>query len=281
MKRSQDNTQGQTALLRGDTSVDTPAKNSLCCAAAGITALPCSTTEALTPHDKLREAATPDATLIAMRRPPAQPAVGYTHAWAVIDPYNEVPMQCKGCGALGSRDHADTGPCPSPYKSRGELLSALAALEQDKARLWDDVQALQTDSDATNELLLETLLERDTLRAKLAEPTRSAAQPHDDDWPKLEKPAKVGNGRFQAGVSSRLVVEAAQRQYEYEIRPPFETARNERLADSIATMVMEYIEGGLRMNLDWRSGLARIIQLRIARLLPEKPETILKLGETS
>ena len=36
-----------------------------------------------------------------------------------------------------------------------------------------------------------------------------------DGWPKLTKPARVGNGTFGVGVSARLVVEAAQRQHEY------------------------------------------------------------------
>ena len=79
MKHSQNNTQCQAALLCDNSGVDTPVKNSLCCVAAGITALPSSTTEVLTPHEKLREAATPDATLIAQNRPPAQHVVGYTH----------------------------------------------------------------------------------------------------------------------------------------------------------------------------------------------------------
>ena len=39
------------------------------------------------------------------------------------------------------------------------------------------------------------------------------------DWPKLEKPALVSAGTFGVGVSSRLVVEAAQRQYEYKTNP--------------------------------------------------------------
>lgn len=46
-----------------------------------------------------------------------------------------------------------------------------------------------------------------------------------DAWPKLDKPAKVGPGRFQVGVSSRLVVEAAQRQYKYEVIPEKEAIR--------------------------------------------------------
>lgn len=48
-------------------------------------------------------------------------------------------------------------------------------------------------------------------------------------WPKLEQPAKVGGVRFSAGVSSRLVVEAAQRLYEFESTPEQEAERIERL----------------------------------------------------
>lgn len=57
--------------------------------------------------------------------------------------------------------------------------------------------------------------------------TRPADQPvlASDQWPKLEKPALVGAGRFSVGLSARLVVEAAQRHYEYEITPENETLR--------------------------------------------------------
>ncbi len=48
-------------------------------------------------------------------------------------------------------------------------------------------------------------------------------------WPKLEHPAKVGGVRFSAGVSSRLVVEAAQRLYEFESTPEKEAERIEQL----------------------------------------------------
>ncbi|HGM5695299.1 TPA: hypothetical protein ACKPZN_001704 [Pseudomonas aeruginosa] len=48
-------------------------------------------------------------------------------------------------------------------------------------------------------------------------------------WPKLEQPANVGGVRFSAGVSSRLVVEAAQRLYEFESTPEKEAERIERL----------------------------------------------------
>ena len=80
MKHSQGTTQRQAALLCDKSGVDAPVRNSLCCLAAGITALPSITTDLLTPHEKLREAAPPDATLIAQDRPLAQPVVGYTQS---------------------------------------------------------------------------------------------------------------------------------------------------------------------------------------------------------
>ncbi|MFW4573958.1 hypothetical protein ACOAP4_26350, partial [Pseudomonas aeruginosa] len=63
-------------------------------------------------------------------------------------------------------------------------------------------------------------------RAALAQPSPAQAR---STWPKLEKPAQVGGGRFSAGVSSRLVVEAAQRLYEFESTPEKEAERIERL----------------------------------------------------
>lgn len=80
MKTDQYNTEAMPALLRATASVDTPVTNSPCCAAAGITALPQATAEARIPHEKLRGASTPDATLIAQDRPLAQPVVGYTQS---------------------------------------------------------------------------------------------------------------------------------------------------------------------------------------------------------
>ena len=60
-----------------EASVTTQETNSLCCAAAGITAPLSTTAEAQTPHEKLRGAAAIDAALIAQNGPPAQPAEGY------------------------------------------------------------------------------------------------------------------------------------------------------------------------------------------------------------
>lgn len=75
----QDVTEVTPASLREVRDVDAQKTKSLCCEAAGIISPLSSPAEALIPHDKLREAAPADATLIAKNRPHAQPAVGYTH----------------------------------------------------------------------------------------------------------------------------------------------------------------------------------------------------------
>ena len=67
------------ALLRNTSGIDTPLKNSLCCAAAGITKAFRATAGMLIPHIKLREAAHLNAPLNAKNRPLAQLVVGYTH----------------------------------------------------------------------------------------------------------------------------------------------------------------------------------------------------------
>lgn len=66
-----------SALLRNASGITAPVKNSLCCAASGITKALIATAGVLIPHKKLREAAQIDAPLNAKNRPPAQPVVGY------------------------------------------------------------------------------------------------------------------------------------------------------------------------------------------------------------
>lgn len=61
----------------------------------------------------------------------------------------------------------------------------------------------------------------------------SPPAPVADAWQKLDKPAKVGAVRFQAGVSSRLVVEAAQRRYVYDVTPENEALRIAKVADLV------------------------------------------------
>lgn len=67
------------ALLRETACVDTQKTKSLCCAAAGIISISSAATDLQTPHDRLRQAAPPDTTLIASYRSPAQHVKGYTH----------------------------------------------------------------------------------------------------------------------------------------------------------------------------------------------------------
>ena len=78
MKHSLTNRLPLSALLRNASGIAAPVKNSLCCAAAGITKAFRATAGGLIPHIKLREAAHLDAPLNAQNRPPAQPVVGYT-----------------------------------------------------------------------------------------------------------------------------------------------------------------------------------------------------------
>lgn len=85
MKNQQHYTGDLPALLPAADGVDTLETNSLCCAAAGITAPFSATAEAFLPDEKLREAALADATLNAQERALAQPVVGYTHAPGTIE----------------------------------------------------------------------------------------------------------------------------------------------------------------------------------------------------
>lgn len=50
---------------------------------------------------------------------------------------------------------------------------------------------------------------------------------------KLTKPALVGNTRFGVGVGARLVVERAQREYEYQVTPEKEAERIKRGQEQI------------------------------------------------
>ncbi len=103
MKNHQDNANAQPALLRTAGSVNTLETNSLCCVAAGIIAPPSATAEALIPHEKLRGAALSDATLTTSQRSLAQPALGYTHAFATIEvPQEKKTGRCDGpTGLIG------------------------------------------------------------------------------------------------------------------------------------------------------------------------------------
>jgi hypothetical protein len=73
------------ALQPAKSDVTTQKTKSFCCKAAGIIKPFSATKEVHIPHEKLRRAATTDATLIARDCPPAQPAQGYTQSMVLCD----------------------------------------------------------------------------------------------------------------------------------------------------------------------------------------------------
>lgn len=140
---------------------------------------------------------------------------------------------CQNCDA--ALPPKDICTCPSGDGSLRHPCPAHPAVEQaggdERVIGWRErILAAHPNSDPgfwTDALLVEHMAaEIADLRAALAHPSPTQAEQH---WPKLEQPAKVGGVRFSAGVSSRLVVEAAQRLYKFESTPEKEAGRIERL----------------------------------------------------
>ncbi|WP_235538254.1 hypothetical protein [Pseudomonas aeruginosa] len=150
--------------------------------------------------------------------------------------------------------------CPSGDGSLVHPCPAHPAVEQAGGDRWDALQSIMEWTAAENIPDDRKLcLIRNAARAALAQPSQSQYEASFEEWlanelegedghpvpaavcdialarrafnhwPKLEQPAKVGGVRFSAGVSSRLVVEAAQRLYEFESTPEKEAERIERL----------------------------------------------------
>ena len=90
MKHQQTNHPTLPALLCNVSGSATPVKNSLCCAATGITKAARATAGGLIPHVKLRGAAHVDATLNAQNRPLAQPALGYNPSLSALDLHESI-----------------------------------------------------------------------------------------------------------------------------------------------------------------------------------------------
>jgi hypothetical protein len=77
---------------------------------------------------------------------------------------------------------------------------------------------------------LRDILERRLERAALTAGKAAQAEPV------LDKPAKVGGGRFGVGVKWSTVIGAAQRHYEYEVTPEKEAARIARAGEVIESI---------------------------------------------
>ncbi|MDG3896190.1 hypothetical protein L5C00_10325 [Pseudomonas aeruginosa] len=144
---------------------------------------------------------------------------------------------CDSCGAKWADDEGGKPEFawPESVEKARAFLATHPAVEQaggdERVIGWRErILAAHPNSDPgfwPDALLVEHMAaEIADLRAALAQPSPAQAEQH---WPKLEKPAQVGAIRFSAGVSSRLVVEAAQRLYEFESTPEKEAERIERL----------------------------------------------------
>lgn len=159
-----------------------------------------------------------------------------------------LPLSADGAGATGdttmsSTQHQLIEQCAT--RLRG-IVEALDNIHDNTPRRWstelDDVHSsaesllalIKDQAPARSEASFEEWLANE-LEGEDGQPVPAAvcdialARRAFNHWPKLEQPAKVGGVRFSAGVSSRLVVEAAQRLYEFESTPEQEAERIERL----------------------------------------------------
>ena len=73
----------------------------------------------------------------------------------------------------------------------------------------------------------------------------AAAAAASDGWPRLTKPARVGNVTFGVGVSARLVVEAAQRQHEYHAEDASRTPAQAREHERMRSKAWDMLHGPL------------------------------------
>ncbi|GLE83796.1 hypothetical protein VNPA120661_41150 [Pseudomonas aeruginosa] len=150
---------------------------------------------------------------------------------------------CYGCFAKGvGPDHFDeAGKCLARQQTEPLGAEFAQVLSDNLPELLSTGQAEQAEAERLREAYewgygdgqnnpngYSDKKERDAcVNELLKQPSPAQAEQH---WPKLEKPAQVGAVRFSAGVSSRLVVEAAQRLYEFESTPEKEAERPEVVA---------------------------------------------------
>lgn len=76
-------------------------------------------------------------------------------------------------------------------------------------------------------------------------PPKAAPLTDERQEPKLDKPARVGNGTFGVGVSSRLVVEAAQRHHEYHLQQQAMTPEQQAEQDRRDAAFKDLIDHGI------------------------------------
>ncbi|MBW8356677.1 MAG: hypothetical protein K0M54_22925 [Pseudomonas sp.] len=137
--------------------------------------------------------------------PQVRMVLAHKHTCANVQPGSTSTDACD-CGAMTDGKPVEVEPSAPVYQLRNNVL----------ATNWRDADKAAYDSVGDN-----PSYERRVLYTHPAEQPVLAS----DQWPKLEKPALVGAGRFSIGLSARLVVEAAQRHYEYETTQENETLR--------------------------------------------------------
>lgn len=124
----------------------------------------------------------------------------------------------KACGAATSQTASPSSPDSQSTPAQIELLRrarALAAGEVTHLYRGSCPDTVEGPDVRDDECPACQLL--NDIDAMLANPGSAPAF----EWPKLDQPAKVGAGTFNTGVSTRHVVEAAKRQYQYQQNPPF------------------------------------------------------------
>lgn len=157
-----------------------------------------------------------------------------------------LPLPAAGAGATGDTAMSSTQLIEQCATRLRGIVEALDNIHDNTPHRWstdlDDVHSsaesllalIKDQAPARSEASFEEWLANE-LEGEDGQPVPAAvcdialARRAFNHWPKLEQPAKVGGVRFSAGVSSRLVVEAAQRLYEFESTPEQEAERIERL----------------------------------------------------
>ena len=117
----------------------------------------------------------------------------------------------------------------------GKLIGVPQKDVEDMIKLYEHLARTQVDDGEGRYQADQVKFKANELRKRLI-PVNLAPQQANAIWPKVEKPAKVAGTRFGTGVSSRLVVEAAQRLYGNDVTPENEAARIARGGEIIAEL---------------------------------------------
>jgi hypothetical protein len=117
----------------------------------------------------------------------------------------------------------------------GKLIGVPQKDIEEMIKVWEHLADKEPDDGEGRYLAQNYRFKANELRNLLV-PVNFTPPQADANWPVLDKPAKVGATRFQAGVSSHLVVAAAQRLHAFEVTPEKEAARIARGKESLTEL---------------------------------------------